>query len=381
MTKRWWILVLWMSGALAVAAGGPGVQSKPTSRLTIPPGSEASLREVYDAYADGDDLAVERWLRTSDSSVRLPYIQPFVTREASWSRTRAAFVLEVLVQRPMRVSELFDTGRAMVSSRPTPPGRDATQDRFEVLWHQTAIGLAESLSRFEILDQYLQRVTPRFEEARKNAAMQESRIPLARAFAAGLFCCWKAVPGEVVRHIPRQDTSRAAVAQALVLYEQAASSPALRVEALVRGAKLLAGAGLNDEALAWLERVPKHDDRSISFVQHMTHGRLLDARDRPADAVAAYRAALEVAPLAQRPAIGLAAALLRSGQVDEAVRVAADARGVERRRGVEERLGRVDAEGFQRRMEDDGVRLLSEFHQGDLRFVEGWLAEIRKLRR
>jgi hypothetical protein len=68
---------------------------------------------------------------------------------------------------------------------------------------------------------------------------------------------------------------------------------------------------------------------------------------------------LAVAPSGQRAAIGLAAALLRSGQSGAAADAAADAR----------------------RMNDDTGDQFARFNVGDFRLVPEWLAEIRRLRR
>jgi hypothetical protein len=96
----------------------------------------------------------------------------------------------------------------------------------------------------------------------------------------------------------------------------------------------------------------------IGYVQHLTHARVLDALDRPADAAGAYRAALAITPPGQHAGIGLAAALLRSGQVHEAVAAGDAARSMN--------------------TENAGHQLA--FNRGDGRFVSRWLAEIRRMR-
>lgn len=359
MTQSWWNFAFWILGTMTAAVPSSAIQSRPVDRRPIPPASEAAIQDVFAAYDAGDDLAVERWLMTAGTDPHLDYVAPFVTGHPGWNRARAAFALEILVRRPMRVPELLDAGRAMVMGRPSPLGRDTLEDRFEVLWHQTALGLAQGAPRFEWQSEYLAAVVPRFDEARRRGVNLETRLPLARAFAAGLSCCWKPVAGEVVRQIPRAARAGTTLDAALALFEQAGETAALRAEALVRGAGLLHAAARADQALAWLERVPAHDDPTVGYLQRLTQGRVLDGFDRPADAAAAYRAALAIEPRSQRAAIGLAAALMRAGAVDEAGRVAADAR----------------------RMEDDGARRVGEFLRGDQRFVDEWLAEIRTLRR
>jgi cytochrome c-type biogenesis protein CcmH/NrfG len=107
--------------------------------------------------------------------------------------------------------------------------------------------------------------------------------------------------------------------------------------------------------------VPAHDDMMLGYVQHLTRGHVLDELDRPADAAAAYRRALEFMPTPQGAAIGLAAALLRSGDAEAAAAAAIAAK----------RLPRLSYGA------DPRVR----FRQADARFLPLWLAEIRKLRR
>ena len=61
------------------------------------------------------------------------------------------------------------------------------------------------------------------------------------------------------------------------------------------------GAGRHETALGFLERVPAHDDVPLGYVQHLTRGHVFDELNRPADAAAAYRRALDVhADVAER---------------------------------------------------------------------------------
>ena len=89
------------------------------------------------------------------------------------------------------------------------------------------------------------------------------------------------------------------------------------------------GAGRTEQARSWLEQVPPHADRVVGNVQQLTHGRVLDRLDRAGDAADASRKALAIEPHAQRAAIGLAAALMRTGAEEEAGRAAADTRRME----------------------------------------------------
>jgi tetratricopeptide (TPR) repeat protein len=207
----------------------------------------------------------------------------------------------------------------------------------------------------------------RLDDARRRGVALETRMPLARAFTSALMCCWTRSPGELVRSFRDLSRSRVTLAGALAQFEEAAREPALRAEALVRGATLLFDSNRRPDALAWLERVPDQSDPVVGYAQHWTHARILDD-DRPADAAAAYRRALAVAPKSQTAAIGLAAALQRAGRAEDSATAAADAR----------RMHVISPAEFGRRAPED---LMLTFDRGDRRFVPQWLAELRRLRR
>ena len=158
------------------------------------------MRGVLDAYAGGDDLAVERWLAGVGGLSNARYAFSIMSKPAPWSRARAAFVLEVALKQFPRTS-LLPLGQAMVMARPSAFGTNPAEDRFEILWHQIAIALLETHSQVSLLTDYLDAVEPRLDEARKRGVTVESRIPLARAFASAIVCCWKRVAGEQVREI------------------------------------------------------------------------------------------------------------------------------------------------------------------------------------
>jgi tetratricopeptide (TPR) repeat protein len=318
--------------------------------------AEENIRAVFDAYAGGDDLAVERWLAGVGALSNARYVEGVMSKPAPWNRARAAFVMEVALRQFPRTS-LIPLGQVMVVSRPSAFGTNAAEDRFEILWHQLAVALLETHPQVDLLTDYLDVVEPRLDDARKRGVTVTSRLPLARAFASAIVCCWKRVAGEQVRDV----TSRNGVTieMALAQFERAAEDPALRDEARIRAAKLLADNGRVADAVAMFERVPNDTDPALGYVHQVTYARLLDGLDRPADAAAAYRAALTFSPGAQRAGIGYAAALLRQGQAQEAAQ-AADAA---------------------RRMTDDAALTISRFNKGDMRFAADWLTELRRLRR
>ncbi|MEX2271967.1 MAG: hypothetical protein WD690_10870 [Vicinamibacterales bacterium] len=338
---------------------GPCVM-KPAVKAPRAATLEAEAQAAFAAYAAGEDLAVERWVGRVNFST-LQRLEDIAARPAPWNRTRAAFLLEIAAAAPTYARGRFlAAGRSMVMARPVPLGQDPVEDRFEVLWHQAALGLLQPGSEVALQQEYLAAVVPRFEEAGRRGVTLETRLPLARASLDAILCCWTPVMGALVREIPRAMRGAATLESALSLFERAAAAPALRAEALIRGAVLLYDAGRYEDALAWFDRVPPYDDPGLTYAHHLTRGRALDLLNRPAaEAAAAYVTAVEGGPIDQRAGIGLASALLRSGRPEEAAVAAAHAR----------------------RMPDRATNALSQLQRADFRFVPEWLREIRRLRR
>ena len=354
-----------LAGVLALGSGSfVGAQRKPDERLRIPAAAAKSLQDALTAYASGDDLAVERWLSGFRGVTHLAYLELVIERDTTpWRRSTPAFLLEVAAAldgaRALRVPDVLKAGLSRMVSRPTALGADPLEDRFELLWHQAALGVAQAVQQYWLQQDLLDVIRLRFDVAGHGGLVAATRIPLARGMAAAGLCCWKREAGETYQQVPPSGRRPVSVDQALALFDEAAGIPALRVEALIRGAVLLRKVGRDAEALAWFDRVPTHEDRALGYVHHLTRARLLDGADRTSDAVIAYRRALDFEPHSQLATIGLAAALLRSGQADAAVGVAARARRMPADVSPEDRI----------------------FRRGDARFVPEWLAEIRRLRR
>lgn len=316
---------------------------------------------VYRAYAGGDDLAVQRWLDKLPISESPLVTLPEVRTGAPWSPVAAAFMLEVAVANPSSAHAVsaLTRGRTMVVDRPTPLGVNSAEDRFEVLWHQAALGIAQHHHAVATQDDYLLAVEPRFEAAKRRGVRLVSRLPLARAMVAAAKCCdgqGRATPrrsssGQLLE-LPTLDT-------AVEYFDLAAEQEDLRAEALIRSAKLLHDAGQHAAAAERFRQVPPDVPPTLMYVHHLTHARVLDTLDRPAEAIAEYERALAALPTGQLAGIGLAAAYLRFGRTADAARMADAAR----------RMPPLPGRGF------------LEFDGADFRLVGGWLNEIRGLRR
>jgi tetratricopeptide (TPR) repeat protein len=351
---------------LAVIAGASVLVAHQSSGRTNDPAAvERDLEDAISAYAGGDDNAVMHWMTPSISRTRVTALMAVLARPASWSPARAAFLLELA--NALREPALFTTARSVVVGRPAPLGADPAGDRFEVLFHHAAIAALQEGSQVKPLAEYVNAVHTRFEDARRRGVVLDTRLPLARAFTSALLCCWKRVFGDWLRTFEGITRAGITLDVALSQFEEAAQVPALRAEALIRGAKLLYDGGRNTEALVWIERVPEHADPVIGYVQHWIHARMLDDLGRAEDAAAVYRRALTFAPQSQPASIGLAAALLRAGRLEEATKVAAKARSMQVEPPTE--IGH------------DLNQPTSTFQRGDGRFLQQWLADLRSLAR
>jgi hypothetical protein len=373
MTRRQILFVA--GGLLVISASLIAAPQANTRRRPVPPAVEKNIQETLAAYGAGDDLAVEPWVTSAAGIAALPHIEAVVAGTGPWSRVRAAFLLEVaaasfppggLHPRVFGVFSLLLAGGRWVMARPRPLGADPTEDRFEVLWHHTAVGLAQGIEQYWLQHDYLNALGSRLETAHQSAGTSDTRVPLARAIAAaGLGSYTRRFDGEWSQdYRPIKESDRPAPAAVLALFEQAAAVPATRAEALIRAGIFLQKIDRPAEAAAWFSRVPAGPEpfSALGYLQQMSRARTFDTLGRPVDAAAAYRAALELVPTDQRAAIGLATALLRSGRAEDAATVAADAR----------------------RMRTDPARtyeMQRAAWRADARLVPSWLAEIRKLRR
>lgn len=316
---------------------------------------------AYAAYAAGDDTAVERWVATLPATASPYGALAQLRTDAPWNRMAAAFLLEVAAANAHggRAVSALIRGRTIILRRPARIGDNPAEDRFEILWHQAALGITQRHHSITNQEAYLEAVMPRFEEAVRRGAHLDTRFALLQAVTAGVICCSGMTRFPPPRRANGELLPGPSADDAVRLFGRAAEQPLLRTEALIRGGKLLFEAGRHAEALARLESIPSDGDPALNFVRHLTHGRVLDALNRPADAAVAYQRALDANPDAQLAAIGLAAARLRAGSTAEATRIADAAR----------RMPPMPGRGF------------NEFDAGDFRFVPAWLAEIRKMRR
>jgi tetratricopeptide (TPR) repeat protein len=97
--------------------------------------------------------------------------------------------------------------------------------------------------------------------------------------------------------------------------EAASALPTVEPEARIRLAHLLFRRGMPSEALAQLKKAEAagFPDPAIRFLNHLFHGHVLSALSRDGEAIAAYRAAVDILPTAHSARVALMNALFKQG--------------------------------------------------------------------
>ena len=364
-----------LTTCLVLASLPDGRSSEVAAQQVTPPQIEArraELQKILDQYAAGDWEIVSRSLRKSDGLTRAALLALLGNKEAEWKPARAAFALEIGAL--WGAGFFFDMDsltrytRDILARRPTPIGDNVAEDRFELLCHQIALALLESSGAWPMHRAYLAAAGPRLVKLEAKYPNVANRIPLMRAMDAAMHCCSTVLASKVIPLVnvmissgggmrPGQTPEAPPTPEyAVLLFETAARSAALRQEALVRGAFVLEKYGKVAQGLAMMERATEPGDPIVDYGAALIRAGLLDRAGRPDEAAQSYRAAMKIGPGAQTPAIGLAAALLRAGQIDDAAAAAEHAR----------------------RMPADGFDPWPTFLYADARFVPTWIVQMRE---
>jgi hypothetical protein len=335
--------------AVALAAGMVGSPSAQTP-------ADSTFERIYLAYTAGDVGVVRRTIQREETliAVRGDLFNAIGRWKRSWQRRQVMFLIEVAILGLQNTwappGEVLKSAREMLISRPAKPGQDATEDAFEVLYHQAAITLLVGANLPDEADRYLdaldRRVAPA--EVPGAAMLVGPRLPLERALARDV----RSAP----RNTPIRD--RTGVLEAAEgEYVRAALHPSTRREALVRRAFVLHRLGRFKDALASLDRLPPDpDDRVLDFWARMIRGKVLDALGQSDAAMAAFQSANAQYPRAQTPMIAMSSLLLRLGRPVDAQTWAATAR----------------------RQLIDGIDPWWEYWNGDVRFLDAWLEQLRR---
>ena len=227
----------------------------------------------------------------------------------------SAFVLELAdaaFQSP-RLEDRDAARKLLAAHRPLVRGPFGPE-AYEKYWLWAAIVVLEGANQGDLARAFIDDGLARFPN--------EPRFLLARAFVADQRRALDTLAG------PKGDLSPAASAHlndVVALYDAAAAPAETGAEARLRKSWLLQRAGRRAEALAILDGLGDlSQDTLLSYLRQLLRGRVLDGLGRNEEAVAAYRAALALAPEAQSARVGLMAALQRQGD-HEGARVWAEA--------------------------------------------------------
>jgi hypothetical protein len=355
--------VKWLAIAgVMVAAAGLSAQVTVTGQKLTPQAvaaRRAELQNVLDAYIAGDHAVVGRDIpRRLDPVTRSALTGLLNDSRVPWQPARVAFGLEVAVW-TYRANSMGDAltfahiALSMTIARPQAIGSNAIEDRFEVLVHQIVLALLQgSGGNWQTHDEAITTIAPRAAQMALLYPPVKNRFVLARAINASMQCCRFVLSGgsRPKTPVPEPDF-------ALALFQAAADDSALRADALVRAAYLEQVVGRSSQALATLDRAVPLADSTLAYAAALIKGGVFDQLGQPDAAADAYLAAEKIAPNAQVPAIGRAAALQRAGRTDEAVAEAAGAR----------------------RLPVDGFDPWPVFVRADARFIDQWVRDLRLL--
>src|SRR5262245_8499326 len=178
---------------LVTATSALLAQDRRQSQAIVPTVYITRMNEALAAYTAGDDNAVTDWLKTREGQTGLSFLERVFGPPATWSRAKAAFLMEVAVATPgmsPRKVTALQLGCRLFLVRPAAAGVNADEDRFEILWHQAALGCLEDLPARPVpLANYLDAIAMRFDDAAQRHVLVDSRIPLAKAIAESALCC------------------------------------------------------------------------------------------------------------------------------------------------------------------------------------------------
>jgi len=226
---------------------------------------------------------------------------------------RALFLLDVAIatdeRRFLYWLEFLQMGQEYVKRREALPGNNPRMDAFELLWYKTAIAYVEGRRQPGPVGLVAQAARVRASPpADHKPELLDPWIELTMGFVYEGYVI--ADPARFANRIPL----------ALKRYAEAAKYDSTRVEALVRTAGLQLRSDRASDALATLERIDESQTRDnvVVYWARLLRGKTLDALNRPDESIAAYQRALEIAPSAQAPVVGMMMVESRRGRDDAA---------------------------------------------------------------
>jgi tetratricopeptide (TPR) repeat protein len=279
--------------------------------------------ELYAAYlAGGPTVLAEAFptpvrFETFRSDFRTRVLTRWETLERVPAQAMFMFDIAVAVQsrRFIMWADFLLLGQTYLRQRPELPGANPRFDAFELLWNKTVIAFLAGRRQPELVDELVRRLPQRIvatPPADGLPALVDPWIEFTRGFVE---------EGYIIQDVTRVDARGPA---AVAHYREAAKYESTRAEATVRLANLQRVWNRPASALEALDSLDERWTREgvVLYWALLIRGKVLDALDRPDDAMAAYRRALEIAPSSQAPHIGEMMVEARRGQGEAAERIA-----------------------------------------------------------
>jgi tetratricopeptide (TPR) repeat protein len=313
-------------------------------RLTAQWGADGSspVRATYEAWLAGDTQAITRTFPTADAfqAHRADLQRTLRDWVRTWQPSQAAFLLElsfVAFDRQWAdAATLLGGTRDLVIGRRGPPGTNASEDAFERTFHRAAVTFFLSRQLLTVAHGYMDVLAGRVEATPSTTGQPRLVDPwmtFARAMAndittaPGLRSAQEVGPVSDTLAIADDDDALRIVAESAATdYARVGDAPEVAAEAAVRLGLLLFRLGRSEDALTWLDRAERQGgDRAVQYWTALFRGRVLEARQAPMEAAAAYERAATLVPEAQTPAVALASLWQRHDRPAEARRWAARA--------------------------------------------------------
>ena len=337
------------------------------------PQEAPTLLALYAAYTSGDYTAISSAFPDAKSfdAARRDMQQTLRLWQKTWRPSQAAFLLELSFAAFERqwddASELMGGTRNVVLSRPSPPGRNAEEDAFELAFHRAAITFFIGRQRLDFADAYLTALAGRVDLVPATSGKPRLVDPWM-TFARGMISEIKTSPSMRQGEEDSDATSTLTIAAtdsggrneaelAITSYDRVKGFPDVAGEAAVRRGLLQLRLGRPAEALAAFgEADAAQGDASVRYWSELFRGRALESMNQTADAAAAYERASAMFPSAPTPAVALASLWQRHDRPGDAVKWATSA--MNRPRG--------------------GLDPWWLYWRGDIRHSESRLAELRR---
>ena len=315
---RRWVRVPKRAGGTTAAAAATTTSAEPvkTAAPSAPPPAPdaaaaaarrvvpADVQALADTFDRGSYDAMQRSLTESKDLSNT--IRAFRLSNSPWPndpKRTAVFALELaLAGLRSDANVARDEGGRLLAEYHSRVRQPNGADTFECAWFLTEAAALEGLFLPESAMLFIPRALQR--------CPTSPRLQLAHAFVSeqqwlrgGL------TPGQELEIVRR--------------YEEAMKFPETEAEARVRAARFLYGLGNFDRALEVLNGGSSQStDKEIRYFADLIRGQILRARNRPDEAVAAFRSALTTWPGAQSGRVALMTLLLNRGNREEAAKLA-----------------------------------------------------------